>query len=79
VLPLQRIFVDADQLVLKLRGEDLMKMAEQKEKELGALDALDDFVLRRRGLNRRPPRGWPHNQIAPHAGVVDPNHVTTSD
>ncbi len=60
-LPLRRIFVDAGQLVLKLRGEDLVTMASQKEKELGA---LDDFVFRRRGLNRRLPRGWSHNQIA---------------
>jgi hypothetical protein len=61
---LGRIFVDASQLDLKLRGKDLVTMAAQKGKELGALDALDDLVFRRRSLNRRLPRGWSHNRIA---------------
>jgi hypothetical protein len=63
-LSLRRVFEDACQLDLKLRGEDLVTMAAQKEKEFGALNTLDDFIFRRRSLDRRLPSRWFHNRIA---------------
>jgi transcription initiation factor TFIIIB Brf1 subunit/transcription initiation factor TFIIB len=60
-LPLRATLVDGRQLNLKLRGEELMAMASQKEKELRA---LDDFVFVRRSLDGRLPNGRSHSQIA---------------
>jgi hypothetical protein len=59
------IFVDAAQLALKLRREDLMAMASQKDKELSALDTFDDLVFRRRSLDRRLPPFRSSSLLAP--------------